>query len=246
MPDDEPPPIAPPIALYRLLPLAVLIVGGVMFVAFGGYRWLTPAALADHRHWLCDMVAHSGVEAIAAFILAYAGFVSLSVPGGALLTMTGGFLFGTWLGALYSVVGATVGATIVFVAARAGLAGLAARAGPLTQRLVAGLREEGFNYLIALRLIPVVPFWLVNLAAGVIGLPLFRYVLGTFIGIIPVTVIYASLGNGFGTLLEEGRHPDMAILFEPGVLLPILALAAMALLPVAVRRWRRRGLRIGG
>lgn len=230
----------PPITLCRLLPLAVLVLGGVTFIAFGGHRWLTLAALADHHHWLCDMVAHSGAEGVAAFILAYAAFVSLSVPGGALLTMTGGFLFGIWLGALYSVVGATIGATIVFLAARAGLARLATRAGPLTQRLIAGLRDEGFNYLLAVRLIPVVPFWLVNLAAGILGLPLVPYVLGTFIGIIPVTIIYASLGNGFGTLLEQGRHPDLAILFEPGVLLPILALAAMALLPVAVKRWRRR------
>jgi uncharacterized membrane protein YdjX (TVP38/TMEM64 family) len=155
-----------------------------------------------------------------------------------LLTITGGFLFGPWLGGAYAVVGATAGATVVFLAARAGLAGLAARAGPWVQRVEAGFRRNGLNYLLVLRLIPIFPFWLVNLVAGAIGLRLWVYLLGTFVGIIPVTFIYASLGNGLGTLAEEGRPPDLAILFRPSVFLPILGLAALALLPVIYRRWR--------
>jgi uncharacterized membrane protein YdjX (TVP38/TMEM64 family) len=108
------------------------------------------------------------------------------------------------------------------------------------QRIEAGFRRNGLNYLLVLRLIPIFPFWLVNLVAGAVGLRLWVYVLGTFIGIIPVTFIFASLGNGLGTLVEEGRPPDIGVLYRPGVLLPILALAALALLPVAYRRWRIR------
>jgi uncharacterized membrane protein YdjX (TVP38/TMEM64 family) len=230
-----------PVAIRRFVPLVLLILAGVLFMVFGGHRYLTLAALAENRDWLCRTVAQSGAEGVIAFIVAYAILVSLSVPGATLLTITGGFLFGPWFGTAYVVIGATIGATIVFLAARAGLAGLAAHGGPLVARLAAGFREHGFNYLVAARLIPIFPFWLVNLAAGALGLPPGEYILGTFIGIIPVTLAYASLGNGVGDLIAKGRHPDLAILFEPSLLLPVLGLAALALLPVVYQRWRRPG-----
>jgi uncharacterized membrane protein YdjX (TVP38/TMEM64 family) len=236
MPDETP----RPLALRRCLPLGVLILAGVLFMAFGGHRYLTIAAIAENREWVCDLVGAARATAAMTFILCYAGLVALSVPGGALLTITGGFLFGPWLGGTYAVVGATIGATVVFLAARAGLAGLAARAAPWVQRIEAGFRRNGLNYLLVLRLIPIFPFWLVNLVAGAVGLRLWVYVLGTFIGIIPVTFIFASLGNGLGTLVEEGRAPAIGVLYRPSVLLPILALAALVLLPVAYRRWRTR------
>lgn len=235
MPNETP----HPLSVRRFLPLALLVLAGVLFMALGGHRYVTLSALADNREWLRNMAMRSGAEGVVAFILAYAGLVSLSVPGAALLTITGGFLFGPWFGTAYAVVGATIGATIVFLAARAGLAGLAARSGPLAARLASGFRKHGFNYLVAARLIPILPFWLVNLAAGALGVPRGQYILGTFIGIIPVTFIYASLGNGIGKLVAAGRHPDLAIVFEPSVLLPILGLAALALVPVVYRRWRR-------
>ena len=229
-----------PFALRRCVPLGILILAGVLFMAFGGHRYLTIAAIAENREWVCDLAGAARATAALTFILCYAGLVALSVPGGALLTITGGFLFGPWLGGAYAVVGATTGATVVFLAARAGLAGLAVRAAPWVQRIEAGFRRNGLNYLLVLRLIPIFPFWLVNLVAGAVGLRLWVYVLGTFIGIIPVTFIFASLGNGLGALVEEGRPPDIGVLYRPGVLLPILALAALALLPLAYRRWRTR------
>ena len=229
-----------PFALRRFVPLGILVVAGVLFMAFGGHRYLTIAALAENREFVCDLVGAARAMAALAFIVTYAGLVALSVPGGALLTIAGGFLFGPWLGGAYAVVGATLGATVVFLAARAGLAGLAVRAGPWVQRIETGFRRNGLNYLLVLRLIPIFPFWLVNLVAGAAGLRLWVYVLGTFIGMMPVTFIFASLGNGLGTLVEEGRPPDLAILYRPSVLLPILGLSALALLPVVYRRWRTR------
>src|SRR5437867_6555447 len=211
----------PPVAAYRFVPLGILILAGLLLVAFGGHRYLTFAALAENREWLSGLVAHAQAKAAIAFILAYAGLAALSVPGAALFTIAGGFLFGPWLGAAYAVTGATIGATIAFLAARAGLAGLASRAGPWVRRLEVGFRRNGLNYLLVLRLIPIFPFWLVNLAAGAIGLRLWVYVIATFIGIIPVTLIYASLGNGIGTLAAEGRPPDLAVLYRPSVLLPL-------------------------
>ena len=222
----------------RLIPLAVLVLGAALFFALGGHRYVSFAALAEHREWLLDFVARAGATAAVAFILVYAGLVAVSFPGAALLTLTSGFLFGPWLGTVYAVIAATLGATVVFLAARFGLAGLAERAGPWAQRIGAGFRRNGFNYLLVLRLIPLFPFWLVNLVAATVGLSLSVFVLATFIGIIPVTFILANLGNGLGAIIAEGRPPDLAILFSPGVLLPLLGLAVMALLPVAYARRR--------
>jgi len=234
MADDAPRPVAP----RRFVPLGILVLAGALFMVLGGYRYLTFAALAENREWLCATVAQAGAKGILAFILAYAGLVAVSVPGSALLTLAGGFLFGPWLGTAYALIGATTGATVVFLAARAGFAGLAVSAGPWVRRFEAGFRRNGLNYLLVLRLIPIVPFWLINLVAGAAGLRLWVFVLGTFFGMIPVSFIYASLGNGLGTLAEEGRPPDLAILFRPSVILPILGLAVLALLPVIYRRWR--------
>jgi len=127
----------------------------------------------------------------------------------------------------------------MFLAARAGRAVLVARAGPRVGRLEAGFREDALSYLLVLRLVPISPFWLVNLEAGAVGLRLLVYVLATFFGMAPTSFIYASLGNGLGEVLAQGRHPDLGVLFRPSVLLPILGLAALALLPVLYKR--RRG-----
>lgn len=235
MPDAPPP--RPVVSVRRLAPLGILVAAGVGFVAFGGHRYLTFSALADNRAWLCGLAARWGAAAALAYIAAYAVIVALSVPGGAALTIAGGFLFGTWLGGLCAVIGATAGAVCIFLAARAGLGGLARRAGPFLDRLEAGFRADAFNYLLVLRLVPLFPFWLVNLVPALAGVGLPTFLAATFIGIIPATFVYASLGNGLGRVVEQ---PDLSILFQPGVLGPILALAALALLPVLFRRWRRR------
>ena len=230
-------------AVCRFLPLALLVVAGLSFMALGGHRYASFTALAGNKEWLCHTVAQTGAKGVLTFILGYAGFVALSVPGAALFTIAGGFLFGPWLGGTYAVIGATLGATVVFLAARFGLARLVAAAGPTIRTFETGFRNNALSYLLVLRLVPIFPFWLVNLVAGAVGLPLSVYLLGTFFGIIPVTFIYASLGNGFGTLVEEGHPPDLSILFRPGLLLPILGLAALALLPVVYKRWRGRSQR---
>src|SRR5579859_1737288 len=176
MADETPRPVAPRL----FVPLGILVLGGALFMALGGHRYLTFAALAENREWLCGAVRQGGAKAVLLFILAYAGLVALSVPGSVLFTLAGGFLFGPLLGTAYTLIGATSGATLVFLAARAGLAGLAAR-GPWVRRFENGFRRNGLNYLLVLRLIPVVPFWLLNLVAGAIGLKLRVFLLGTFV-----------------------------------------------------------------
>jgi uncharacterized membrane protein YdjX (TVP38/TMEM64 family) len=222
----------------RLVPLVCLLGGGLALLVLGAHRYLNFAALAANHDWACALVDRAPVLAALGFVAAYSGLVALSVPGAALLTMASGFLFGTCLGTTYAVMSATIGATIVFGAARAGLAGLAAKVGPQMRRIEAGFRQNALNYLLVLRLVPVFPFWLVNLVAGASGMRLTSYLVGTFLGVIPAAFVYASLGSGLGLLVSEGRPPDVHILFRPGILLPILGLAALALVPVAYRHWR--------
>jgi uncharacterized membrane protein YdjX (TVP38/TMEM64 family) len=229
-------------SVRRLIPLAVLVAAGAAFVVSGAHGYLTFAALAAHREELVALVARGGIVAMLGFVAAYAGLTALSVPGATLMTLASGFLFGTWLGGFCALIGATIGASAVFLAARAGLSGLAERAGSrIIQRLEAGFREDAFNYLLCLRLVPLFPFWLVNLVAGATGMRLATYVGATFLGMIPGALVYASIGNGVGALIESGRHPDHYAIFRPGILLPLIGLAVLALLPVLYRRVTGRG-----
>ena len=227
-------------AAYRFLPLGFLVIASVLFLALGGHRYLTLAALAEHRQWLCDRVARGGIGAVVLFILAYTALVALSVPGCIFMTLTSGFLFGPWLGAVYAVIAGTVGATIVFLAAHTGLAGLTGLAGPWARRIETGFRQHGLNYLLVLRLVPIFPFWLVNLAAAAFGLPLWIYVFGTLVGIAPGAFIFASIGTSIGKLLDDGRGIDFQTLFHPDIFLPLAGLAALILAPVLYKTWRER------
>ena len=227
-----------PVALRRYAPLAILAVAGIGFIAAGWHRYVSFSAIADNRVWLCNLAARLGVAAVIGYVAVYAAAVAMSLPGAAALTIAGGFLFGTWLGGGCAVIGATLGATAVFLAARAGFSGLARRAGPRLGKLEAGFAAHAFNYLLALRLVPLFPFWLVNLAPALAGVGPRTFMLATCLGIIPGTFVYASLGNGLRTAVEE---PDLGILLRPGVFGPMLGLAGLALVPVCCRRRRRGG-----
>jgi uncharacterized membrane protein YdjX (TVP38/TMEM64 family) len=227
-------------ALYRLIPLGLLLLAGGAFVLSGGRSYLTFARLAENQETLSRLVTTWGALAALAYVAIYASLTALSVPGAMLMTLVGGFLFGPWLGAFLALTSATLGATAVFLAARAGLYGLAEQAGGKLARLEAGFRADAFSYLLCLRLVPIVPFWLVNLIAWLVGMRLGAYVTATFGGMIPAALVYASLGNGVGALIAAGQHPDRYAIFRPAVLLPIAGLAALVLISVIWRHWRAR------
>jgi uncharacterized membrane protein YdjX (TVP38/TMEM64 family) len=228
-------------AVRRLIPLAVLLAAIGVFFALGLHHYLSFETLHQHREHLLALVEQHPLLAPLAFMAVYAAVIALSVPGGAILTITGGFLFGILAGTLFVVVAATLGATIVFLIARTALGdALRAKAGPRIRRMEEGFREDALSYLLVLRLIPIFPFWLVNIVPAFLGVPVRTYVLGTFIGIIPGGFVYASVGNGLGAVFDAGGTPDLGIIFEPTILLPIVGLAVLALLPVAYRKFRAR------
>jgi uncharacterized membrane protein YdjX (TVP38/TMEM64 family) len=227
--------------IKRLVPLAVLLAAIVAFFALGLHHYLSFEALQEHREQLLAMVGQHPWLAPLAFIALYAAVVALSVPGGAVLTIAGGFLFGVVAGSCYVVVAATLGATIVFLIAKTALGDLLrAKAGPRIRRMEEGFREDAFSYLLVLRLIPIFPFWLVNIVPAFLGVAVGTYVLGTFLGIIPGSVVYASVGNGLGAVFDAGETPDLGIIFTPAIIGPIIGLALLALLPIAYRKLKAR------
>ncbi len=227
--------------LRRWLPVAVLGLGFVLFFAFGLQHYIGWDALREHREGLVVAVARNEALVAAAFIAIYALVVAFSIPGGAIMTISAGFLFGTVLAACYGVVGGTLGAVCVFLAARTAFGDvLRVKAGPALKRMEAGFRENAFSYMLFLRLIPLFPFWLVNLVPAFLGVPLRTYFFATLVGVIPGALVYASLGNGLGAILDTGGEPDLGILFRPDVLLPLLALAALAVLPVGYKKFKAR------
>jgi len=227
--------------LKRLAPLLALLAAIAAAYAFGLQRQFTWPALAAHQAALHAFTAAHPLASCAGYVVLYAVAVGLSLPGGAVLTVAGGLLFGVALGAALAVLGATLGAIVLFLVARYALADLlAAKAEPLMARIRPGLEQNGFSYLLALRLLPVFPFWLVNLAPALAGMRLAPYAAATFFGIIPGALVFASIGAGVGEVLARGGAPNLSIVFSARVLLPLLGLAALSLAPVAWRRWRAR------
>ncbi len=231
----------------RMLPIAILVIGFVLFFAFGLHGHVSIDTLKDQRDWLADQVARQGAVAPLVFIAVYMAAVAFSLPGGALLTMTGGFLFGWIVGTLYSVVGASIGAVILFLATRTAFYDVFhAKAGRAVRKMEDGFREDAFSYMLVLRLVPLFPFWLVNIVPALLGVSLRTYAIGTFLGIIPGAFVYAGLGNGVDALLEQGKDPNLGIIFEPAVILPLLGLAVLALVPVAHKKLKARRAVSGG
>jgi uncharacterized membrane protein YdjX (TVP38/TMEM64 family) len=225
----------------RWLPLALLVTAGVAVYFSGAHRYVSFHALANHREWLLSQVAALGFWAPLAFVSLYAAVTALSIPGATAMTLAGGFLFGTVLGTLCNVTGATIGATLVFIVARSAFGEvLQRRAGPFLKKIEEGFRQDAVSYLLVLRLVPLFPFWLVNLVPALFGMSLGAYVVCTFFGILPGAVVYTSVGGGLGEFLDRGEKPDLHLAFQPHILLPLIGLGLLALVPVVYKRWKKK------
>jgi uncharacterized membrane protein YdjX (TVP38/TMEM64 family) len=224
--------------LPMVLLLLVLLGGGVV-----AWVWIGPqvswATLARHQDALRHFVAAHPLVAPLLYLLAYVLTAALMQPQAVLLTVLGGLLFGPVFGAALTVVGATSGASILLVVARSALGDvLTQRGGRVVAAARAELQQDGFAILLVLRLVPLFPFWAINLAAAVAGMRLAVFLPATALGIAPACFIYSSIGAGLGDLLAAGRTSEFSEVFEPRVLLPLLGLAALSLLSVVWRRWR--------
>lgn len=223
-----------------LLLIALCAVAGAVLLR----DYLSFEALRENRTALLAFRDSNYALTAALFVMAYIAVVAFSLPGATAATLTGGFLFGLFPGALFNIGGATLGAILIFLAVRAGLGRtLAARIdagdGKVKQMTVA-IRENGFPVLFSLRLMPVLPFFVMNVIPALIGVRLSVFASSTFLGIMPGGVIYTWVGAGLGEVFARDETPDLGLIFEPHILGPLLGLAALSLVPVILKRFRRK------
>ncbi len=230
---------APKSLVKRLLPLGIIAIALAAFFALGGPEYISLESLRDNQDTLKAFVADNKLLAVLGFIVIYAVLVAISFPGAGFLSIFSGFLFGVVTGTIAAVIAATIGATIIFLVARSALGtGLAAKAGPFMQKFEKGLKENELSYLFILRLVPLFPFFIVNIVPALFDVKLKNYVIATLFGIIPGGLVYVSVGNGIGDALSAGQDvPLSGLMFRPQVILPILGLILLSMIPIAYKKF---------
>jgi uncharacterized membrane protein YdjX (TVP38/TMEM64 family) len=248
--------------LRRLIPVGAVVLAMAVVYATGWHHSLSLETLVRHRAVIDDFIDTHALTAVAAFVLIYIVTVALSIPGAILLTVSGGILFGWRVGGLAALVGATVGATVIFEIARTACGGaLVRRAGPRAMKIAEGFRAHAFSYLLFVRLVPVFPFWLVNLAAALVGVRLRTFLAATLIGIIPGTFAYAMVGAGldsviaaqetaFRACIAAGRADcrlnfDPSAAITPELIAALVALGLVSLVPILIKRFKGQRTEIG-
>ena len=244
--------------LKRWSPIVTIVAAAMIVYANGWHSYLSLSNVAEHREFLQNYVQTNLLTSLFIYAMVYVAIVAFSLPGGAAATITGGFLFGWLLSGSVTVFAATLGATILFLAARTSLgSALRDKAGGSLRKIADGFKEDALSYLLFLRLVPIFPFWLVNLAPALLGVPLGTYVFATFIGIIPGTFAFAFFGSGLGSVIDAQTAANEACIAEKGIeacpfsihpgslvtkelLLAIGAMGVVAILPVVLKKMRRR------
>lgn len=231
-----------PFSAKRLWPLAILFAGFVLFFVAGLDQYITFDALREHRSWLLDQVQNNTLITAATFMAIYIVVVAFSLPGGAILTIVGGFLFGLGFGTIFVVISATIGATALFLVAKTTIGdALKAKMGPWLQKMEKGFQENAFNYLLAMRLIPIFPFFVVNLVPAFLGVQLKAYFFATLFGIIPGSVVYIQVGAGLGSIFDSGEEFSASGILTTDVILALVGLAVLSLLPILYKKFKKRG-----
>ena len=220
--------------------LIVLVVLVAVAVLSGAADHISLGELKARREELVAFVDAHWLASIAVFVVLYTTVVALSLPLALVLTLSSGFLFGPVIGALLSVSSATLGSTVAFLACRTAFGDtLAKRAGPTVNKLADGFRKDAFSYLFTLRILPIAPLLLINIAAGLARVKVGTFMLASLIGMLPGSFVYAFLGSGLGEVFERGDDPDLGIITEPQILLPLIGLAILAMLPAIARLFRK-------
>ena len=224
-------------AFIRKYALPVTLVTGlILFFSTGTHKLVSWETISSNYSMLKEFANDRFLTSYALFLLLYLIVVAFSLPVALPLTLTGGALLG-WPAGMVIILAATLGAGVVFSAARTVFTDfLRVKAGPFVARLEAGFNDNAFSYLLALRLIPVAPFWVVNIIPGLTRMKLSAFLLATFIGIMPGTMVFVAVGRGFDTILASGQTPDLSVLSSPSILIALGGLGALSLMPVIYKR----------
>lgn len=224
---------------WRFLPLAILVLGLAAFFYFDGHHFLSLSTLQHYHAQIAAWAAAHFVLALVCAMLLYIVATAFSFPGASLITIAVGFIFGVWIGTTLVVFSATIGACCVFLAARTAFGqSLAAKAGASMKKLEAGFRENAFNYLLVLRLMPIFPFWLINIIPALLGVPLRTYALATFLGIIPGTFVYVLVGSGLSEVFASGQTLALGVILKPSIIGALVGMAGLSLLPVLYKKFK--------
>jgi len=227
--------------LLRHAPLALILIVAAIG-AFTLRDYVSFDTLRDNREALLAFRDAQFLLMVVGFVTVYFLIVAFSLPGAAVASVTGGFLFGLWWGTAFNVLAATLGAMAIFQAARMGLGkSLAARmdAGEGTlKKIKEGLHENEISVLFLMRLVPAVPFFVANLLPALVGVKFRNFVWTTALGIIPGALVFTWIGVGLGEVFDRGESPDLSLLWEPQIIGPILGLSALAALPILIKAVR--------
>jgi len=228
----------------KWFPIAVLIAGLILFFALGGTKYLSFQMLSHHYKGLSAYTLNHHFISAMIFVSVYILIAAFSIPGATVMTLLGGFLFGAVFGTVWVVIGASIGATLTFLAVKTAFGDiLKNKVGSTIQKMQEGFTKNEFSYMLFLRFLPIFPFFIINIAAGVLGVRLRTFFFGTLLGIIPGSFTYAWVGSGLGYALSKGKEINMGIIFEPKVLFPIIVLAALSVIPVVYKKIKSKKVR---
>lgn len=218
--------------------IALALVALLLALRFSGLgEWLSFDTLARHRVTLSGWVSGHPLLSAGAFVAIYTVVAALALPGAVWLTLGGGFLFGAALGTALTVAGATMGATLLFLfAQRVFGADALQKLGPKAEGLARGIQANAWSYLLVLRLVPLFPFFLVNLVPAFCGVRPAVFIVTTALGIIPGTAVFALSGAGLGRVLDAGGTPSLSGILTPEIIAALCGLAALALLAIPLKK----------
>lgn len=219
----------------KLWPVYLVIAVLGIVVSQGWHQYLTLESLSENAVWLDTLVRENLLLVLLAYMVIYAAATAFIIPGG-VLTIAGGFLFGLYIGTPATVIAATLGASILFFATKTSLgSALKQVAGPFLGKMEKGFNENALSYMFALRLIPLFPFAVVNIAPALLGAKYKDYLITTFFGIIPGTLAYTWIGAAIKGTLLEGGEVDIGALasnFVPA----FVALGVVSLIPAVYKK----------
>lgn len=219
----------------KLIVIAAMAAAAALFFASGLGKYLTLVSLKANRDLLVSFAQENRLAAASLFMGVYVVQTALSLPGATVLSLAAGAIFGAAMGTVYAVIAATIGATLAFIVTRYLFHdAVQAKFGHRLAAINRELETAGLNYLLFLRLVPLFPFFLINLAAGLTRLPLRTFVIGTLIGIIPGGFVYVNAGASLATITNPA---DAA---SPRVLGSLALLGLFSLVPVVYRKFARR------
>ncbi|MGM0439506.1 MAG: TVP38/TMEM64 family protein [Chlamydiota bacterium] len=225
----------------RFIPIAIIITLMAAVYVSGLDNFLKIETIKDYRHEILTYVDQHPYAAPLTFIIIYIIVVALSIPGAIFLTLSAGFIFEQPFSTIYAVIGSTIGAVAIFMATRSALGdSLKKRAGPKLKKMKNGFNDDAISYLLFLRMIPIFPFWLINIAPAVFDVSLKVFFWTTFLGVIPGTFVFTQTGTGIGAILESEEPLSVQALFNTDVKIALAALGVFILVPTFIKKYIKK------